>query len=84
MQFERPVGEKRVLSAGSVGMPYGLPGAYWLRLGPGVEVCHTLYDLETAARQVRRTSYPYAEECAQNILRPPSESEALGVFELCL
>jgi len=33
MQFDRTIGETRVVNAGSVGMPFGAPGAYWLLLG---------------------------------------------------
>jgi diadenosine tetraphosphatase ApaH/serine/threonine PP2A family protein phosphatase len=34
MQFDRTLDGVRVLNAGSVGMPYGESGAYWLLLGP--------------------------------------------------
>jgi len=34
MPFDRQVGTVRVVNAGSVGMPFGEPGAYWLLLGP--------------------------------------------------
>lgn len=34
MQFDRMIGATRVVNAGSVGMPFGEPGAYWLLLGP--------------------------------------------------
>src|ERR1700730_1351231 len=37
MQFDRRIGDVRVVNAGSVGMPYAEPGAYRLLLGPGVE-----------------------------------------------
>jgi len=53
MQFDRTVGDTRVVNAGSVGMPYGEPGAYWLLLGPGVELRHTRYDLEAGAARIR-------------------------------
>src|SRR6187549_3834664 len=33
MQFDRTVGSVRVVNAGSVGMPFQEPGAYWLLLG---------------------------------------------------
>jgi predicted phosphodiesterase len=36
-QFERTLGSLRILNAGSVGMPAGERGAFWLLLGPGVE-----------------------------------------------
>jgi predicted phosphodiesterase len=81
MQFDRMVGETRVVNAGSVGMPFGEPGADWLLLGPGIELRHTSYDLEAAATRVRRTRYPQAEDfAAHNILQPPSERQMLDLF----
>jgi hypothetical protein len=41
MQFDRMIGKVRVLNAGSVGMPFGEPGAYWLLLEPDVQLQHT-------------------------------------------
>lgn len=81
MQFDRMVGSVRVVNAGSVGMPFGEAGAYWLMLGPGIELRHTAYDLEGAAERVRATGYPQAEEFAlRNVLNPPSEEEMLALF----
>ena len=37
MQFDRTVDTLRVVNAGSVGMPFGEPGAHWLLLGPDVQ-----------------------------------------------
>ena len=71
MQFDRVCDGKRVLNAGSVGMPYGVPGAYWLLLGPGVNLRKTNYDLDAAADLVRKTEYPLAQDfAANNILKP--------------
>ena len=82
MQFERVLDGVRVVNAGSVGMPYGRPGAFWLLLGPDVRPMHTEYDLERAAERVRLTSYPQAAEFAvRHVLTPPSEQEILVVFE---
>ena len=81
MQFDRTVGRTRVVNAGSVGMPFGAPGAYWLLLGPAVALRHTPYDLEGAAAVVRATTYPDAEAfAAGNILQPPSEAAMLEAF----
>lgn len=81
MQFDRTIGKVRVVNAGSVGMPFGEPGAYWLLLGPGVQLRHTPYDLAKAAERIRDTSYPQAQEfAAHNILQPPSEGEMLEAF----
>src|SRR5947209_2633549 len=81
LQFDRMVGRVRVVNAGSVGMPFGEPGAYWLLLGPGVELRHTPYDLTKAAERIRGTEYPEAHAfAARNVLRPPSEAETLELF----
>lgn len=81
MQFDRRIGETRVLNAGSVGMPFGNPGAYWLLLGPGVQFQHTIYDFTQAAERIRATNYPQAETFAsQNVLQPPSEGQMLEAF----
>jgi putative phosphoesterase len=81
MQFDRTIGGHRVVNAGSVGMPFGDPGAYWLLLGPKVEFHRTTYDLEMAASRIRQTHYPEAEEfAAHNVLLPPSEEKMLAAF----
>lgn len=81
MQFDRKIGKIRVLNAGSVGMPFGEPGAYWLLLGPDVQLRRTPYDLEKAAERIRGTEYPKAEEFAASyVLQPPSEREMLEAF----
>jgi putative phosphoesterase len=84
IQFERRVGNMRVLNAGSVGMPYAdRPGAYWLLLGPeGYEFRRTTYDGEAAAQEVRASGYPQAREFAEeNVLKIPTAAEATEVFE---
>jgi hypothetical protein len=81
MQFDRTIGKTRVLNAGSVGMPFGVPGAYWLLLGPDVQPRHTAYDLAQAAERIRATKYPQAQEfAARNVLQAPSEREMLEVL----
>ncbi|HYJ05447.1 MAG TPA: metallophosphoesterase family protein [Chthoniobacterales bacterium] len=81
MQFDRTISGIRVVNAGSVGMPYGQPGAYWLLLGPNLELRHTTYDLEKAAARIRATNYPSAEDFAANsILNPRSESQILEML----
>ena len=81
MQFDRMVGSVRVVNAGSVGMPFGEPGADWLVLGPDVELRHTNYDLASAAERIRATQYPEANEFAANyVLKPPTEADMLERF----
>jgi putative phosphoesterase len=81
MPFDRTVDGIRIVNAGSVGMPFGEPGADWLLLGPGVELRHTPYDLTTAAQQIRATGCPQADDFAANyVLRPPSAAKMLEAF----
>jgi putative phosphoesterase len=81
MQFDRTIGSVRVVNAGSVGMPFGEPGADWLLLGPDVRLRHTSYDLASAADRIGNTKYPQAQEfAAHNVLQPPSEEDMLEAF----
>jgi diadenosine tetraphosphatase ApaH/serine/threonine PP2A family protein phosphatase len=82
MQFDRMIGSLRVVNAGSVGMPFAPPrGAYWLLLGPGVQLRRTDYDFKGAAARIRETTFPQAEALAvRYVLEPPSEAESLALF----
>lgn len=80
MQFDRMVGNTRVVNAGSVGEPYGEPGADWLLLGPDVQLSHTTYDVGEATERIRATSYPGVEDFVRDITGPPSEAQMLEVF----
>ena len=81
MQFDRMIGRTRVVNAGSVGMPFGEPGADWLLLGPNIEIelRHTCYDLTRAAERMRATPYP-EDFAARYVLQPPSAAEMLETF----
>ena len=89
MPFDRRIGAIRIVNSGSVGMPFGPPGADWLLLGPApgesprsdVVFRHTDYDLEAAAARIRATDYPDAENfAAQYVLNPPTEARMLEIF----
>lgn len=81
MQFDRRIGKTRVINAGSVGQPFGQPGAYWLLLGPEVQLRRTDYDFAGAAERIRHTQYPQAEDFAvQGVLTPPSEESMLKAY----
>lgn len=53
MPFVRLTQGLLVVNPGSVGMPYGRPGAHWALLGPGDSVT------------LRRTTYDYAAACSR-------------------
>ena len=82
MQFDRRVAGRRIVNAGSVGMPYAdQPGAYWALLGPEVDLRRTAYDFEAVADAVRRTEFPGREDLAGSIVRPATAEEAITAFE---
>ena len=81
MQFDRSVGRLHVVNAGSVGMPFGDPGAHWLLLGPDVQLRRTKYDLDSAADRLRRSGFPGVEQFVERqVLHPPSEDQMLAVY----
>jgi predicted phosphodiesterase len=82
MQFDRRVDRWRVVNAGSVGMPYGVPGAYWTLLGPNVEFHRAELDVEAASERILATGWPQAEVfVAENLRTVPTASEAVAYFE---
>ncbi|HEV2415783.1 MAG TPA: metallophosphoesterase family protein [Candidatus Dormibacteraeota bacterium] len=81
MQFDRMVGRVRVVNAGSVGMPYGLPGAYWAMLGPEVHLRQTSYDRDAAAARIRAKDWDGAAEfAAGNVLSVPTVEQGMEFF----
>jgi predicted phosphodiesterase len=79
--MDRRIGRVRVVNPGSVGMPFGPPGADWMILGPDVEMRHTDYDLGRAAERIRASGYPGAEEfAAKHVLLPPSADRMLEAY----
>jgi putative phosphoesterase len=78
MQFDRMVGKTRVVNAGSIGMPFGMPGAHWLLLGPEIELRHTNYDRANASRRIAATGFPNAPEF--DMLNPPSSEKMLEFY----
>ena len=81
MQFDRRIGRTRVVNAGSVGMSFQGPGAFWLLLGDEIALRRTDYDLSGAASRIMATAYPMAAEFAEgNVLHPPSKESTLDSF----
>ena len=81
IQFDRTVDGVRIVNPGSVGMPYGEPGAYWALLGPGVDFRRTDYDRESAAARIGKSSWPDAAGFARdNVVSVPSVADAMEFF----
>jgi diadenosine tetraphosphatase ApaH/serine/threonine PP2A family protein phosphatase len=83
-QFDRRVGDLRVVNAGSVGMPYeGEVAAFWTLVEDG-EPRHmrTPVDIECAAAAIRASGWPRAEEfIAENLMTAVSREEAIASLE---
>jgi diadenosine tetraphosphatase ApaH/serine/threonine PP2A family protein phosphatase len=67
-QFDRRVGDKRVVNAGSVGMPFDGPDAAWLLLDGAVQLRRTRYDRAAAAARVGASAYPRRDEFVESWL----------------
>jgi diadenosine tetraphosphatase ApaH/serine/threonine PP2A family protein phosphatase len=81
MQFDRLAAGRRVINPGSVGMPYGPPGAHWALLGPGISLRRTHYDTAAAAETIAASGHPNGAEWAREyVLHHYSDSEALAAF----
>lgn len=83
VQFDRTVQGRRLINAGSVGMPYeGRRGAFWALLGPGVQFRRTEYDMDEAAARMRASGCPHVEEIfVDTIMNPPDKDATILHFE---
>jgi putative phosphoesterase len=63
VQFDRTVAGRRLVNAGSVGMPYqGVSGeAFWSVFGPHVEHRNSSFDASEFAAILRSSGYPHPE-----------------------
>jgi predicted phosphodiesterase len=78
VQYDRVVDGIRLLSPGSVGLPYeGSRGAFWALLGPDVELRRTEYDVDDAAARMRATGDPRVDEIVELMLEPPARDGAI-------
>jgi predicted phosphodiesterase len=82
-QFARRAAGKRIINAGSIGMPYeGVPGvACWALLGPDVELRRTAYDFAEACDGIRHSGFAAADELIAYLASPPSAHEVANQFE---
>ena len=83
-QFDRRIGELRVVNAGSVGMAYENDvAAYWVLVDDGEpSFRRTSFDVDRAVADVRESGWPEAERfIAENLLVPASRDEAVAFFE---
>jgi predicted phosphodiesterase len=84
VQFDRRLGDRRLVNAGSVGLPYeGESGiACWALLGPAVELRQTRYDVKLALDALDASGYPDEDGAVRGFLSEPSSAEeATAHFE---
>jgi putative phosphoesterase len=83
-QFDRRIGDLRVVNAGSVGMAYeGEVAAFWAVVDDGEPSFRkTPFDIDRAVRELRASAWPQAEEfVTENVLVAVSRDEAIAVLE---
>jgi putative phosphoesterase len=82
MPFIRLAHGRLVINPGSVGMPYGQPGAHWALLGPGAELRRTVFDMDAACALIAAESgFPEARAWADLYVRgAATDAEALAVM----
>jgi predicted phosphodiesterase len=83
-QFDRRAAGRRVVNAGSVGMPYeGVAAAFWALLGPDVELRRTDYDVPAAVARLRAGGCPDVDELMlrESLLEPADPDETAAFFE---
>jgi predicted phosphodiesterase len=82
VQYDRRVGPRRLVCAGSVGWPYeGREGAFWLLLGPEVRHRRTEYDVRLAIEAAERSGFPKVGEVVELLREPPDPDEVSAFFE---
>ncbi len=83
MPFVRLAHGRQIINPGSVGMPYGRPGAHWALLADGaVSLRRAAFDPDLACATVcRQSSYPDVAEWADYFLHArASDAEAIAAF----
>jgi len=83
-QFDRRVGDLRVVNAGSVGMPYeDVVAAFWTVIEDGTpSFRRTAFDVERSVAEIRASAWPGRDAfIAENLLVPAPRDEAIADLE---
>ncbi|MGN6796790.1 MAG: metallophosphoesterase family protein [Gaiellaceae bacterium] len=83
-QFDRTIGQLRVVNAGSVGMAYESDvAAYWTILDDGEPIFRrTRFDVRRAVTEMRKTDWPHGPTfIAENLLVAVDRDEAIASLE---
>ena len=83
-QYDQAVGGKRLVNAGSIGLPYqGEPAAYWAVVDDAeVELRRTDYDVAAAVDLIVGTGFPTAADWLEgSLVKPEPPDEVTAFFE---
>jgi predicted phosphodiesterase len=82
-QFVLELGGRRVVNAGAVGMPYeGEAGAFWLLLGPDIDLRRTAYDVDAALDAMRASGAPGIDAIVrESLIDPIAAADVARFFE---
>jgi predicted phosphodiesterase len=83
-QFDRAFDGRRVVNAGSIGMPFeGRAGAYWALLGADAELRRTSYDVDQALAVLRASGMPerLEQRLHPSLVEPADPDEVADFFE---
>jgi predicted phosphodiesterase len=81
-QFDRSLLGRRIVNAGSIGLPYeGVAGAFWALLGPGVELRRTDYDVPAAIEVLTAAGGKAVEYLKESLIEPTDPDEVAAYFE---
>src|SRR5262249_29065212 len=82
LPFDGLAAPRRIVNPGSVGLPYGHPGAAGALLGPDVILRRTAYDTSAAAAALSASAgdLPGIEFITGNVCASASDAEALAAF----
>jgi hypothetical protein len=57
-------------------MPFSQPtGAYWLLIGPDIELRRTVYDFTNAAKRIREAGFPKLKSCPCDTSSSPQQKQ---------
>jgi predicted phosphodiesterase len=81
-QFDRTLLGRRIVNAGSIGLPYeGVAGAFWALLGPDVELRRTDYDVDAAVERLTAAGGPAVAYLEESLVKPVDPDEVARHFE---
>lgn len=80
MQFDRQIGDVRVLNAGSVGMPFGHSAADWLLIDGEVQLMRTSYEIDAAIGVLVHSGFPDVSTFLERLRAPVAAAAVVEAY----